>query len=202
MLRIAAVFLLTVAAGFSGTSAAQDLTKPILLIATPVLRGPYARSVLIATPKRNGIHMGFILNQESETSMSAAFPDHAPAKQVTEHIFFGGPELNKALFAVIPRKPEGSSFLLFGEVYATNDIKTIDDIIEKTPNDARYFAGFVGWIPGELQNELENGFWYPAPPETAHVFNKNPEGMWEELVKRFGGRLPLPKGMQQSLLIR
>jgi putative AlgH/UPF0301 family transcriptional regulator len=26
----------------------------------------------------------------------------------------------------------------------------VDRVIEQTPNDARYFVGFVGWQPGEL----------------------------------------------------
>ena len=33
-------------------------------------------------------------------------------------------------------------------------------LLEDAPNDARYFIGFVGWQPGELDAEIARGFWF------------------------------------------
>jgi putative AlgH/UPF0301 family transcriptional regulator len=74
----------------------------------------------------------------------------------------------------------------------------VDRIIEQTPNDARYFAGFVGWQPGELAAELEAGWWLVSDPDAALVFGKDTGDMWEGLLKRFGARPAPPKGMECS----
>ena len=87
---------------------------------------------------------------------------------------------------------------LFGDVFVTAQGQAVDRIIEQTPNDARYFAGFVGWQPGELAAELEKGWWYAAEPDKGTVFDRRPEELWETLVKRLGKRPPPPEGMQAT----
>lgn len=58
---------------------------------------------------------------------------------------------------------------------------------KQTPNEARYFAGFVAWQPGELAR----GWWYVAEPEAGLFFRPDTSGLWEELVRRMGhGHLP------------
>ena len=66
----------------------------------------------------------------------------------------------------------------------------MDRIIEKTPNDARYFAGFVGWRPGELAKEIEAGYWYVEQFDATQAFRKDAGSMWEELVERLGNGHP------------
>jgi putative transcriptional regulator len=96
---------------------------------------------------------------------------------------------------VVPRDPGAPSARLFGDVFVTAHSQIVDRIIEQTPNDARYFAGFVGWQPGELAAELEAGWWLVSDPDAAVVFSKDTGDMWEGLVKRFGVRPAPPKGM-------
>ena len=169
---------------------APDLSRPLLLVARPTLQGPYSHTAVLAVPLGNK-HIGFILNRSTETKLSAAFPDHAPSAKVVEPIYFGGPEAADALFALKRGNPGAPSLQLFGDVYMTGSSKVIDRIIETTPNDARYFAGFVGWMPGELAAELAKGFWYASDADSADVFRKEAgESMWEDLTRRLGHDVP------------
>lgn len=184
--------------------ALPDLSKPMLLVARPTLRGPYSHTAVLVVPLADK-HIGFILNRSTDTKLAAAFPDHAPSAKVTEPIYFGGPEAADALFAVKRGNPGEPSLQLFGDVYMTGSSKVIDRIIEQTPNDARYFAGFVGWMPGELASELERGFWYTGTAESADVFRKDAgEAMWQDLTKRLGHDAPplLMPGQDATLLER
>ena len=61
--------------------------------------------------------------------------------------------------------------------------KTVDAIIEKEPDQARFLAGLVAWRPGELREELRRGAWYVMPADPELILRK-PEGLWEELVTR------------------
>ncbi len=185
------------AALFSGLSVfacasarAQDLGKPLLLVASPALKGPYGETALIVVPMADK-HVGFILNRVTDTKLASAFPEHAPSAKVTDPIYFGGPEASDALFAVLRRDPGKPSIHLFADLFVTANRESIDRIIEQTPNDARYFAGFVRWTPGELAEEIGKGLWYVTEPDPGFVFRPDTSGMWEELVKRLGnGRSP------------
>jgi putative transcriptional regulator len=181
----------------AGASEAQDLGKPLVLVAKPELQGPYNHTAVLVVPM-GGQHVGFILNRATEMTLAALFPEHAPSAKVADPVFFGGPERVNAIFAIVARDPGTPSVRLFGDLHVTAQADVVDRIIEQTPNDARYFAGFVGWRPGELAAELESGYWYTAEPDAALVFSNDTGRMWEALIERLGKR-PLPaKGMQEA----
>ncbi|HEV3011071.1 MAG TPA: YqgE/AlgH family protein [Burkholderiales bacterium] len=176
------------------TAKAQDLDRPLLLVAAPDLQGLYSRTALLVVPAAGGQHLGFIINRATDVKLATLFPEHAPSAKVADPIYFGGPEMVGSIFAIVRRDPGGPALHLFGDVFVTGNGAAVDRIIEKTPNDARYFAGFVGWRPGELAKELEGGFWYSTEPDPALLFSKDTAGMWEDLVKRLG-RHQVPEGM-------
>jgi putative transcriptional regulator len=176
------VFLLLCGAS---AARAQDLSRPMVLVATPNLQGPYMQTALLVVPMGDK-HIGFILNRATEATLAKAFPGHAPSAKVIDPIFFGGPEASEAIFALLRRDPGEPSIRLFGDLFMTGNGNTVDRIIEQTPNDARYFAGFVGWMPEELAAEVEKGYWYITEPDAALVFEKNTATMWEDLMRRLG----------------
>ena len=183
---------------FGAPVQAQDLGKPMLLVAKPTLKGPYTQTALIAVPLGNK-HIGFILNRATDVTMGKVFPDHPPSAKVVDPIYFGGPEAADSIFALVRRDPGAPSLQLFGDLFMTGNGSAIDRIIEQTPNDARYFAGFVGWLPDELAGEIERGFWYVTDPDASLVFQKEPGRMWRELLHRMGKDVH-PDGEQETRL--
>ena len=178
---------------------AQSLDQPLLLVASPELQGAYSRTALLVFPMR-GQHAGFILNRSTDVKLASVFPDHPPSAKVADPIYFGGPEMMDSLFAVVRTNPGEASLRLINELFVTADADTVDRIIEHTPNDARYFAGFVGWKPGELAAEIEKGFWYVADIDAAVVFTRDTGTMWEDLVQRLGNGHARPRDLKQVLL--
>ena len=164
---------------------AQDPGKPLMLVASPALQGPYAQTTLVAAPIGGG-HIGFILNRTTGIKLSALFPGRAPSAKLTDPVWFGGPMRNDALFAVVRRNPGKQSLALFGGLFVTSEAAAIERILRRTPNDARYFSGFVAWLPRELEKEIGDGLWYVAEPVADLVFRRDTSGMWEELVKQLG----------------
>ena len=177
---------------------AQDLARPMLLVATPELQGPYSHTAVLVVPIGDK-HIGFILNRATDATLGKVFPDHPPSAKVLDPIYFGGPEASDAIFALLRRDPGEPSMRLFGDLYMTGNGRSIDRIIEQTPNEARYFAGFVGWMPEELANELGKGYWYVADPDAELVFQKDTAEMWPQLMRRLGKALePRQPGDQEA----
>lgn len=175
---------------------AQGQDEAMILVAHPQFRDlEYRQTVLIAAPAPNGGHVGVILNRPTRRSLGSLFPEHEPSKKVADPVYYGGPFSRGALVALVraDSAPGAGSVLLMKNLYLAFRANTIDHVIETTPNEARYFVGYVGWRPGELKSEIDRGLWSIQGADLDTIFRKDTEGLWEELLqqsKRIRARLP------------
>src|SRR5437762_504585 len=179
---LAAVLLIASAS----VARAQPQDEAILLVAHPAFRDlEYRQTVLLAAPAPNGGHVGVIINRPTKRSLGSLFPEHEPSKKVVDPVFYGGPFSRGALVALVraDQTPGAGSVLLMRNLYMTFRANTIDHVIETTPNEARYFVGYVGWRPGELRSEIDRGLWSVMNAEVDTIFRKDTEGLWEELLQ-------------------
>ena len=185
------------------TSQATD-EDTVFLVAHPSLTDAgYFHTVLIAAPMPGGGHIGVILNRPTNRPLISFFPEHEPSKKVADPVRYGGPFSPGALVAVVRAEasPGVGTLPLMKNLFITFRAATIDKVIEQTPNDARYFVGYVGWRPGELRREIERGLWGVVQANPSTVFKQDMNGLWEELLaytrrlqatEGTGGAMPLP----------
>jgi len=156
----------------------------VMLVATTRLVDPvYARTVLIARPIGNEMHVGVIINRKTQSALSTLFPQHEPSKRVEENVFFGGPMSRTAVSCLTQiQVPAGDGVMDFGSgLQFVIQVDTIDAIIEKSPNNARYYLGNVIWRPGELALELQRGLWEVRPVSAEIALRKDVSALWDEL---------------------
>jgi putative AlgH/UPF0301 family transcriptional regulator len=161
----------------------EGLNKPVLLVATPETVGPYSGAVLVVVPKGEG-HVGFMINRASRTTVASAFPEEPEMANVADPIYLGGPKASQSMYAVLRRDPGEGARNLFGDVFVTISGKTVDRIIKQWPGEARYFAGYKAWEPGELAEEIGDGEWLLAQPDESLLFEPNTDALWAGLVER------------------
>src|SRR5262245_20263324 len=128
-----------------------DPAGAITLVAAPRLVDPdYRGTVLLAVPLENSRHVGVIVNRPTSRSLSSLFPEHAPSKLVRDPVYFGGPMLRQAVFAVVhmDHTPGPGSIQMMKELFLATQGTVVDHIIEETPNEARYYVESVAWPPG------------------------------------------------------
>src|SRR3954454_11122752 len=184
LLRLIAALALAAVAGVAPALAQEDA---IILVAHPAFRDvDYRQTVLIAAPAANGTHVGVILNRPTRRSLGSLFPEHEPSKKVVDPVYYGGPFSRGALVALVRSDdaPGGGSVLLMDHLYLAFRANTIDHVIETTPNEARYFVGYVGWRPGELKSEIDRGLWSVMNADVDTVFRKETDSLWEELLQQ------------------
>lgn len=159
--------------------------EAVVLAAVPEFQDPlWGRTVLVAAPMSFGGHVGLILNRPTRLSLSTVFPQHASSKKVLAPVYFGGPVSVEAIVAVLPRaEAPGAGAVPLGEgLTLAYDAKLIDRTIEQTPNDARYFAGLVIWLPGELRAEIDRGLWTLHQADATIVLRRDTDRLWPELA--------------------
>lgn len=157
----------------------------VFLVANPALRDAgYRHTVLIAAPIPNGGHVGVILNRPTNRSLTSFFPEHEPSKKVAEPVHYGGPFSPAALVALVKAdaSPGTGTLPLMKNLYIAFRAATIDKVIEDTPNDARYYVGYVGWRPRELKSEIDRGLWAVVHADREVVFQKDMSGLWEDMI--------------------
>ena len=166
------------------TGNAADLSQPMTLVATSRLAGSmYEQAVLVVAPITTG-HVGFILNRQTRIKLEEMFPGHGPSRQVAGPISLGGPMFPEMVVALVREAPASAAATipLMSNLVAVIDGKSVDHVIETTPNEARYFAGLVIWAPGELDHEIRGGAWNVRPANADLVFSISPENLWKELA--------------------
>jgi putative transcriptional regulator len=181
-MKTALRWFIALALGLSGLAHAQE--DAVILVAHPAFRDlEYRQTVLVAAPVPNGGHVGVILNRPTRRSLASLFPEHEPSKKVIDPVHYGGPFSRGALVALVRTStaPGAGSVMLMNNLYLAFRANTIDHVIEATPNEARYFVGYVGWRPGELKAEVDRGLWAVQGAELDMVFRKDTENLWEEL---------------------
>ena len=165
---------------------AADVSSPRVMVASPSLAGPYAKTVLIALPAGNGTHLGFILNRPTQTKLAALLPDYPPAKQVAAPIFIGGPDIVGPLFALVrsTSAPGTGSLEVVPGLYLALQESDVDRVISSFSSDARFFVGLVTWQSGELEAELGAGAWHVLVPDVDLVLDSGADTLWSRLMAR------------------
>lgn len=190
-LNIPALFMAAcaiVAIAFASPARPADPSEdPIILIAKRQLQDKlYGSTILIARPIGADRHVGFIVNKPTQMTLGKLFPTHEPSKKVADPVFLGGPVSTEVIFALVQGRdsPGGRSIKILDDLYLAIESEVVDQVIEKQPARARFFAGMVLWKPGELADEVKKGLWYVNDARAEIVLRKSTEGMWEELLGR------------------
>jgi putative transcriptional regulator len=55
-----------------------------------------------------------------------------------------------------------------------------------TTQQVKVFAGYSGWSPGQLEDELKRGAWLTHPASVDLVFSQSPEDLWKKILSGKG----------------
>ncbi|CAN5902444.1 YqgE/AlgH family protein [soil metagenome] len=159
-----------------------------LLIAEPFLHDDYFRRavVLIAEHNEKGT-VGFILNKPLEITVQNAIPEFPEYEKLS---YFGGPVQRDQLYFIhtIGDKIDGS-FSIGNGLYWLGDFEKVKNLIEKkeiSDDQIRFFIGYAGWEPGQLDKELKSKSWFVSKPDKEIIFNVDSSEMWTAAVKKMG----------------
>jgi putative transcriptional regulator len=170
-----------------------------LLVASPKLQdGIFDRAVVLVLDHGDDGALGVVLNQPRELPVGALLPQWHDYAEEPRVVFTGGPVQPEAAIGLAwlrladtPRSP-GVAPLFSG--LATVDLE--QDPVDLAPLRAiRVFAGYSGWSPGQLDNEVALGAWWVVSARSADAFSDQPDSLWREVLRRQGGSLAFASTM-------
>lgn len=169
----------------------------LLLVAAPNLEEPFHQAVILLIEHDESGTLGVVLNQPTTLDVASVLPGWRDHLTGTPHLFQGGPvALDSALgLAALdslvrdPEEPEG-----FRRVVGPLGIIDLDvpaDTLVPHLQALRIYAGYAGWSPGQLDDELDRGSWAVVAPGdlVSDAFLADPEQLWAAVLRRAGGTL-------------
>lgn len=161
--------------------------KGHLLVAGPSLVDPnFRRSVILIGEHGDDGALGVILNRTSDSTVDIAVPEPAALVDGSAPIHVGGPVQPSAIVILAEFvEPERAETLVLDDIGflpAEIDPEELGEL-----RRARVFAGYAGWGPGQLDDELGEGSWIVEPAVPEDVFTADPEDLWSDVLRRKGG---------------
>ena len=170
----------------------MDSLKGQLLLASPALFDPnFRRTVVLVTEHTEEGAAGLVLNRPSETAVADAVPDLLPLVSEEERVYVGGPVQESAVLVLAEfEDPEEAALLVVDDIgFLPGDGDF--DLLAGATRRVRVFAGYAGWGPGQLEEELDEQSWVVLPARTSDVFTTAPEALWSAVLRRHGGALSI-----------
>lgn len=158
-----------------------------LLVATPALADPnFDRAVVLLLDHDEEGSLGVVLNRPTPVDVGDILESWGRLAGDPGVVFQGGPvSLDSALgLAVIPGDEGPLGWRRVHGAIGLVDLETPPELLARALGSLRIFAGYAGWGPGQLENELTEGAWYVVESEPGDVSSPRPERLWRAVLRR------------------
>lgn len=166
----------------------QEPQKGKILISEPFLSDNYfKRSVVLLCEHNDDGSIGFVLNKPVDMSIYELIEDF-PESDV--QLSVGGPVSTNTLHYIhtlgdiIPK-----SIHIFDNLYWGGDYEAVLQLIRSDSIHApqiRFFLGYSGWSPNQLQKEIDANAWLVASIKAGEIMRPNNAQFWENILRRMG----------------
>ncbi len=169
-----------------------------LLVATPLLGDPnFKRAVvLIVEHEETEGTLGVVLNRPTKIPVGQVLEQWTELITDPSVLFRGGPVAqNSALaLAMVPGKEEPLGWRALDGAPALARLGLLDldappRLLAPAIQSLRVYAGYAGWSPGQLEEEIDEGAWFVLPAEPGDIFAAEPEHLWRTVLQRQEGDL-------------
>jgi len=164
-----------------------------ILVSEPFLQDFYfKRSIVLLAEHNEDGTFGLVLNKPTDIRLSEIINKESfrVPQDFDNFIYLGGPVKTDSLFFIHTRNDViPNSFKIMEGLYWGGDIRHVNQLIEKKVlalNDIRFYLGYAGWEPKQLDRELKENSWVVANSSTEFLLKNPPESLWKNAVKMLG----------------
>jgi len=159
----------------------------ILLVAPPLSNDLYFNKTVVLLVEHNEQgSVGFVINKPTEFLADKIIQG---VSKFDSKIYFGGPvQINSLHFIHKLGDQIPNTEHVTGNIFWGGDFETLYKLInvgEVNTTDVKFFLGYSGWAPGQLEKELDMNYWYMLPVEKYDIWTK-PDKLWQHILTDLG----------------
>jgi len=158
-----------------------------VLIAEPFTNDYYfKRSVVLLADHNDEGSFGMVFNKPLYINLNELIKDFP---KIDAPLYLGGPVKTDSLF-YIHKFPEITNCTKIDDgLYWGGDIEIVKDMIDANKfnsNNIRFFVGYAGWSPKQLDEELRANSWVVTRVKTDILLDESPTTIWNKIVLDMG----------------
>jgi putative transcriptional regulator len=147
----------------------------------------FHRTVVLVCQHDEEGAFGLVLNRPTATKIGEAVVADLPDVLKEQTLYLGGPVQTSALSYL-----HSDIFLPNASVMPNLELgHSLDTLIELAQSNSptqkvKVFAGYAGWSPGQLDEEMRRKAWLTHPATLDLVFTEEPEKLWAAILRAKG----------------
>ena len=159
----------------------MDSTKGKFLIASPKLADPnFSRTVVLMVQHDEKGALGVVVNRPLDVTVQQACEQVlGTGCEVNGVLHHGGP--CEALLMVVHTDESNGETEIVPGLFFTTAKDSVEQLLENPMAEMKFFVGYSGWGPGQLEGEFETGSWTLTPATPERVFGPV-ENLWTRLT--------------------
>jgi putative transcriptional regulator len=167
-----------------------ELSPGTLAISAPMMQDPnFRRTVVLICEHQPGKgSFGLVLNRELDMHLGDVLDGPFA---YNPSLYLGGPVQRETLHYLHTRTDDVPGGLpLPGGVTWGGNFERVQQLAQTGDASAdalRFFLGYSGWGPGQLEDELDDEAWILAPSAADLIFDVAPDDLWRTVLRRMGG---------------
>lgn len=178
----------------------KNLKGQLLLDGGKLAGSFFHRTVVLICEHNAEGALGLILNRNSGNKVGEMIVADLPEDLKEQPLFTGGPVQPAALSYLY-----SDTFLAEANVVPNlnlgHSLESLVDIGESfsSTQKIKVFAGYAGWSPGQLEEEMKRGAWLVHPVSLDFVFKTNPQKLWQTILDKKGWQYRLTAQSPEDL---
>ena len=185
-------------------AAEKTYLKGQLLLDGGKLRGSFFdRTVVLICQHDDEGAFGLVLNRGSEAKVGELLVADLPDRIKDLPLFVGGPVQPAALSYLQTDTyiPEANVMSNVNLGHSLDELMELGESFSGT-QQLRVFAGYAGWAPGQLEDEMQREAWVTHPATIDLVFNAPVQTLWRSILREKGWKYRLvaeaPEDLSQN----
>jgi putative transcriptional regulator len=174
--------------------------KGQLLLDSGQLSGSFfQRTVILVCQHDSEGAFGLVLNRSSGNKLGEMVVADLPEQLKEQPLYLGGPVQLSALSFL-----HSDDFLPNASVMPNLELgHSLDALVDlgesfSTTKRIRTFAGYAGWSPGQLEDEMKRNAWLTHPASLELVFGSM-EKLWQSILRQKGPKYRLLADMPEDV---
>lgn len=147
----------------------------------------FRRAVVLLTEHNDDGSIGFVLNQPTKINLNDVLEDFpkidckifigGPVQQETLHFIHSIEELKQESIPIAPGIYWGGNFDKLKELIRAQQVES---------DQIRFFLGYSGWAPQQLEQEMKLRSWILSPVSKKHAFSLDSDRLWKNILATMG----------------
>lgn len=182
-------------------SAPKKYLKGQLLLDSGQLSGSFFQHTVVLICQHNAEGaFGLVLNRSAKSKIGEVVVADLPETLKELPLYLGGPVQPTALSFL-----HTDSFIPDATVMPNLNLgHSLDELVDlgetfSATRKVKMFAGYAGWSPGQLEDEIKRDAWLTHPASLELVFDADATRLWKQILSHMGWKYKLLAEMPDDL---